>query len=184
MSSQPLKLNLGCGNAKISGCINIDIEESVKPDLVHDFARVELPYDENSIDEVYLFHTVEHIQKIYHREMFLEINRVLKDGSLFYISYPEFMKCVQGWAANRSGKREFWEMTIYGRQLYKSDFHVAIMDSVHLKGVLEECGFHNIEYKSEPDADYNTILKATKSIPYISYEELLVRDMDKMMGRL
>jgi hypothetical protein len=178
-----MKLNLGCGNTKITGCVNIDCEKSVEPDLVHNFVTNELPYEEDSIEEIYLFHTIEHIEKRYHRELFLEVNRVLQPNGLFYVAYPEFLKCAQGWASNKSGKREFWEMTIYGRQLYKSDYHVCIIDSVCLKGVLEECGFTNIEYKCETDADYNTILKATKSIPYINYEELLVRDMDRLMGR-
>jgi predicted SAM-dependent methyltransferase len=178
-----LRLNLGCGNAKIQDCINIDVEEGVKPDLVHDFCRKELPYETNSVGEVYLFHTIEHIQKIYHRELFLEVNRVLRDGGLFYLSFPEFTKCVKNWASNFRGKRDFWEHTIYGLQRYKSDFHVCIIDSLALKGVLEECGFHGIEYKSEPNEEWNTVFKATKSIPYISYEELVMRDMNVSMGR-
>ena len=166
-----MRLNLGCGNIKISDCINIDIEKSVEPDLVHDFSREELPYD------------TEHIQRIFHREMFLEINRVLKTQGLFYLSYPEFSKCLNNWLSNHLGKRDFWEATIYGSQRYKSDFHVCAIDSTELMGVLTESGFHNIECKPERNEQYNTVLKATKSIPYISYEELIVRDTNLLMGR-
>ena len=178
-----MKLNLGCGNVKIPDCVNIDVESSVQPDLVHDFAREELPYDTESVDEVYLFHTIEHIQRIFHREMFLEVNRVLKTGGIFYLSYPEFSKCVHNWLSNHHGKRDFWEATIYGSQRYKSDFHVCIIDSTELMGVLTESGFHGIECKPERNEPYNTVLKATKSIPYISYEELVVRDTNLLMGR-
>jgi hypothetical protein len=173
--SQPLiKLNLGCGQSKIDGCVNIDVEESCKPDLVHDFTKKQLPYEDKSIEEVYLFHTIEHISKRYHASIFDEVFRVLRVGGLFYLSYPEFTKCVSNWLQNKYGKREFWEATIYGRQLYPSDFHVCILDPNELGLRLESSGFTKIVHKSEPREDYNTITACERGLhPYVKYEKVI-----------
>ena len=174
MPSDLVRLNLGCGSNKIEGCINIDIEKSCKPDLVHDFTKNALPYDDKSVEEVYLFHTIEHISKRYHNAMFDEIFRVLRIGGKFYISYPEFTKCVSNWLENKYGKREFWEATIYGRQLYPSDFHVCILDPSGLAMRLEASGFMDIMHKPEPLEPYNTITVCTRGVhPYVKYEQLI-----------
>ena len=175
-------LNLGCGNNKIEGTINVDCEESLKPDVVCNFVKG-LPYEDDEVDEIYLFHTIEHIEKRLHRELFLEINRVLKPNGLFFLSFPEFTKCVENWSRNYKGRREFWEQTIFGRQLYESDYHVCIIDSLELKNQLEETGFHSIEYKSEPDEPWNTIFKCYCGDPYISYERLLLMDIEKITAK-
>jgi hypothetical protein len=148
--SQPLiKLNLGCGQSKIDGCVNIDVEESCKPDLVHDFTKKQLPYEDKSIEEVYLFHTIEHISKRYHASIFDEVFRVLRVGGLFYLSYPEFTKCV-------------------------SNCHVCILDPNELGLRLESSGFTKIVHKSEPREDYNTITACERGLhPYVKYEKVI-----------
>ena len=60
-----LKLNLGSGSNKIDGFINIDLNPDNKPDLVANILEP-LPYNDGSIDEIVLFHTIEHIQKRLH----------------------------------------------------------------------------------------------------------------------
>lgn len=177
---KPLSLNLGCGSAKISGCVNIDIEASCKPDLVHDFTKKQLPYPDNSVEEVYLFHTIEHISKRLHRPILQEIHRVLKINAPFWVSYPEFSKIIENWKTNKRGLRQFWEATIYGRQLYPSDYHVCIMDSFELKQLLSEVGFVQIVSESESTEDYNTVTTCLKGIPYITYEELIAKSTSEM----
>lgn len=166
------KLNLGCGQNKIEGCINIDVEESVKPDLVADFRR-NLPYTDNDIDTVYLFHVIEHIEECHHRNILEEIYRVLKPNGLFYISYPEFVKVAQNYIDNKRGLRDFWKKVIYGRQLYKSDYHVALMDTKYFVQLLEEVGFHEIRHKPEHIDDFNTVIRCSKGNKPQNYEDLV-----------
>ena len=64
-----MKLNLGCGNKKRKGYLNCDISEEVHPDKIIDL-RKRLPFKEDSIEEVYLSHILEH---------FLEPLRILKE---------------------------------------------------------------------------------------------------------
>lgn|ERR1035437_3675140 len=171
------KLNLGCGANKIKGFINIDIEPSVKPDLICNFITQKLPYRKNSIGEVLLYHTIEHINKCYHISVLAEIFRVLKPGGLFYISYPEFLKCVKNWRTNYRGRKAFWEATIFGRGLYLADFHVCIMNTPDFVKLLEDCGFIEIQSKPEPTDTFNTMVCCKKGLAIPNYEDLLQRDM-------
>lgn len=176
-SPKIINLNLGCGSNKIEGCINIDVEKSCNPDICVDFVNQKLPFPKQSVSEVYLFHTIEHIRKLHHSRIFDEIYRVLKIGGKLYVSYPEFLKCVQNWKSNHAGNRDFWEKTLYGRQLYPSDYHVCIMDPQELRLVLMASGFLNIQHTPEPKETFNTITVATRSdTKYTSYEELLAND--------
>jgi predicted SAM-dependent methyltransferase len=174
------KLNLGCGSTKIKGCINIDAEKKCKPDRVHNFLKGPLPFRKNYADEVYLFHTIEHIRKIFHRTILREIHRVLKPDGIFMVSYPEFLRCVENWAINKDEQKPFWEMTIFGRQLYPSDHHVCIMDSRDFVQTLLEIGFKDIKITPEPDQNFNTIISCKKGTPFISYEEALSKDMNRI----
>jgi predicted SAM-dependent methyltransferase len=174
-------LNLGCGSAKIDGCINIDSEISCKPDLVLDFTSKPLPFEANSVKQVYFFHTIEHITKRLHRAILSEIHRVLEMNGNFYVSYPEFIKCAENWKANKGGLKPFWEATIFGRQLYASDYHVALMDSFELEGLLREIGFTHIRSVPEEGEEFNTITACRKGEPYIPYERLIASDMTSMI---
>ena len=78
-----VKLNLGCGYAKLEGYVNIDNREEVEPDLVCDLLKG-LPYEDNSVDEVRAYDFLEHIPaggKVV--EVIEEIYRVLKPDGVF-----------------------------------------------------------------------------------------------------
>lgn len=156
-----LRLNLGCGSNKIDGCVNVDVNPDLNPDLVADFTKT-LPFDSNSVDAVYFFHVIEHIPKTQHQSVLYEISRILKPGCSLYMSYPEFLKCVECYKENRYGKRDFWEATIYGRQLYPSDTHVALMDTPFVIRKLKALGFYDIVSKPEPVEDWNTTISCKK----------------------
>ncbi len=173
-------LNLGCGKRKIPSTdenevINLDVEASVEPDIVANFIE-NIPFPDSEFDEVYLFHTIEHIQKKFHVSVFLEIRRVLKQGGILYLSYPEFSVICKYWLENFRGDREFWEKTVFGRQLYPSDHHVCAADSVEMTLLLESCGFKDIAFKPEP-REYNTILKAIACDPPMTRERLVFEEV-------
>lgn len=57
-----LRLNIGCGPYKKSGYVNIDKNSIWNPDIVMD-VRKEFPYKDNSIDEIWASHFIEHLDK-------------------------------------------------------------------------------------------------------------------------
>ena len=127
-----MKLNLGCGNSKLEGYINIDCDETVKPDQVINICSF-LPWETDSIEKILFLHTIEHLEKRLYPTIFSELHRILQPDGLLILAYPEFEKCARNWLENTHGKRDFWEMTIYGRQSCPSDFHVSIMNTVEIK---------------------------------------------------
>ena len=100
-----LKLNLGCGALKMEGFVNIDIRESVNPDLVCDVAEG-LPYEDGSVDYVLAKDFLEHI--IPDKVIFVieEIWRVLKHDGGFESFTPD---CEHGQGAFQDPThRSFW----------------------------------------------------------------------------
>lgn len=174
-----LKLNVACGSNKIPGYINIDAEESNKPDQVIDILKV-FPYNTDSVDEILFFHAIEHIPEKNHVQILQQFHRALKPNGYLYISYPEFTKVATNYINNYRGMRDFWKNTIYGLQRYPGDAHVALMDTKYFIQTLQECGFWNIEYKPEQNEPYNTILRCQKGLVPNNYEDLLT-DLTKAL---
>lgn len=173
---KPIRLNIGCGDNKIEGFINIDGYPGVKPDILLDIMNCPLPYKDGTVEEVVLFHCIEHIPEKLHVQVLGEIFRVLKAGGKFVISYPEFLKCVEAYKANLRGQREFFRATIYGRQSHVGDFHVSLMDTRFFKQVLKRAGFQ-IEKVCEEQEPYNTVVQCTKQKAWVKREDLLKREI-------
>ena len=172
-----LRLNLGCGKAHYEGFVNIDKEESVKPDLLLDFVTQSFPYEDNSVEDVYFIHTIEHIEEKYHFSILSEIWRVLIPDGQLMVAYPEFSRCAMNYINNYRGRKEFWKHTIYGRQLYPSDFHVSLMDTKEFVNLLEAVGFNRISYDSEPGGEsHNTVVLCYKNAQRPINREDLIRN--------
>lgn len=163
-----IKLNLGCGAAVYEGYINVDVDKQIldnkEPGIKECWdLKKRFPLADGIAEEILLIHTIEHIEKKHHESLFLECHRVLCKGGLLVLAYPEFKVCAKYYIENKRGQRDFWERTIYGRQLYPSDFHVSLMDTDELLVTLTQCGFKNIQFAAEPiPNENNTILKCTK----------------------
>ena len=56
-----MKLNLGCGDIKSEGWVNVDKYDSFDADAVHDLEVIPWPFDDNSCDEISLIHVLEHL---------------------------------------------------------------------------------------------------------------------------
>lgn len=169
-------LNLGCGSSKITGATNVDVNPITKCELVFDIKKP-FPLADESYDKVYLFHTIEHIEKSYRFAVLREIHRVLKTDGEFIVSYPEFSKILQNWLDNKNSDRPFWEATIYGRQLYVGDYHYCAMHTPEFIEHLNALGFIVEKHFPEPAEDCNTVVKCIKSVPLPTYEEILYREV-------
>lgn len=166
------KLNLGCGNTKLKGYVNVDIDPGVNPDFVMDICAF-FPFDDNQFEEVLFLHTIEHIEKRWHPTILAEIRRILKEDGRLILGYPEFEECAKNYLSNYRGKRDFWEATIFGRQATKEDFHVCAMNSAEVKDTLLSVGFDKIKIRSEINNPEYTVVIATKGVPRITYAEFM-----------
>jgi predicted SAM-dependent methyltransferase len=83
------KLNIGCGSDLIPGWINLDQNASNGVTLCFDLdsiPRVALPLDENSIDEIFASHIIEHLRSPL--EVFEELWRIAAPGCQMIIRVP------------------------------------------------------------------------------------------------
>lgn len=165
-------LNIGCGAAKLNHAWNIDAAGENHPDDVVNIVTG-LPYENESFATALMFHCIEHIPKKFHVRVLSEIHRVLEPEGSFFISYPEFYHCAHNYFDNFQGKRDFWEATIYGRQLNEYDAHVALMDTPFFTQVLQRVGFKVISSAAEPGEAWNTHLCLEKIEPQKTYEDVL-----------
>lgn len=92
----PTRLDLACGQNKQEGFFGIDVQPTDDTDLVLDLLRFPWPFDDDSVEEVYSSHWVEHIP--HWRPWFGEIDglllvmdeiwRVCKDQAQVRIVHP------------------------------------------------------------------------------------------------
>lgn len=171
-------LNIGSGERKLEDCINIDCEASLSPDLVCDVRKEPLPYEDSSVDEIWMIHSLEHIEMYYWEKIFKEFARVLKPNGILLLAYPEFKECSKRFLSDSGGQRGFWRSTLYGRQLYPSDYHVVPMHSPEIKDILETYKFYRVAYGPESEHEpHNTVLVARRNPEHITREEQIVKEL-------
>lgn len=157
-----IRLNIGCGETKLKGFINIDVEKKVKPDLVFNIKKYRLPFKDGSITQINCIHNIEHIEFKFWDYILNEFYRVLKLNGRLILAYPEFERVAENFIKNANGMKDFWRATLYGRQLYRGDYHVTPVVTKDLIQQLFKIGFDEIKHSPEADEPYNTFLMAKK----------------------
>lgn len=85
-----MKLNLGCGQNKADGYVNVDRAPAANPDVLANLEEFPWPFDESSVDEVVLNHVIEHLGRDpdVFIGIFQELYRVCKGGAQIKIAVP------------------------------------------------------------------------------------------------
>lgn len=86
--NERIVIELGCGPNKVTGVIGVDKFQDKNVDIVADIEKG-LPFlPDNSIDELFSRHVLEHIENLEH--LIKEIYRVLKPGGIHRAIVPHF----------------------------------------------------------------------------------------------
>jgi len=88
--SHMTKLNLGAGEFRKEGYINVDWSPLHKPDVLHDLNLLPYPFADSSVDEIFASHILEHLDKPF--EVMREYHRILRPGGLLIIKVPHFSR--------------------------------------------------------------------------------------------
>lgn len=85
-----MKLNLGCGDKKMPGWVNVDSVPDCQPDMVVDLEKFPWPWPDNSVEEILLSHVLEHLGET--RDTYLgiikEMYRVCRHDARIRIMVP------------------------------------------------------------------------------------------------
>lgn len=141
------KLHLGCGNKILKGWINIDIlpiecgeEEKC---IVHDIVFMKDLFDDESIDEIYACHVLDHLSRNKELDKALaEWNRILRPGGILRVAVSDFEKVVKMYNEGLDLER-LWGFIVGGHK-NEYDKHGCVFDFNTLRRYLEKHGFVNV----------------------------------------
>jgi SAM-dependent methyltransferase len=81
-------LNLGCGDFKKEGYINLDFNKNFNPDVVHDLNKFPYPFQANEFDLVEAYQCLEHLNNLV--RVMEEIYRITKNKARIIIEVPHY----------------------------------------------------------------------------------------------
>jgi ubiquinone/menaquinone biosynthesis C-methylase UbiE len=84
---------LGCGNKNKHGFIGVDSFDCEAVDVIADLTY-DLPFEDSSIDEIWMDNVIEHMQDI--PRLMKELQRICRNGALITIFTPHFAS-VDSW---------------------------------------------------------------------------------------
>ncbi|MBK3736296.1 hypothetical protein GAY29_24985 [Azospirillum brasilense] len=85
-----LKLNLGCGDTRLPGYVNVDKYGTFGPDIQADLEAVPWPFETNSVADIQLIHALEHMGQTTGQflNIMTEMHRVCRHGARITIKVP------------------------------------------------------------------------------------------------
>lgn len=96
LASGEVRLNLGCGDKKLPGYINVDYAPSrkgVTPDILLDLRK--LTFQDATVDEILSVHVIEHFYYWEAEGLLKEWARVLKSGGRLVLECPNILSAAQ-----------------------------------------------------------------------------------------
>jgi len=148
-----MKIDIGGGEHPKEGFVNVDKYYKfavIKADILN------LPFGNNSIEEVYSKHTLEHLSKKEVKLALKEVYRILEPKAKFTVIVPDAEWCMEKWLKdkNKLGRAMDW---IFGGQSYEGDLHKIAFTMDILIFLLEEAGFKIINKKTYLDFDFQAL---------------------------
>lgn len=103
VENQIIKLDLGCGKrpeghwTRVAGFTGVDIANIEGVDVVHDLTVFPYPWADNSVDEIFNSHFIEHLTGEEQIKFFNECYRILKPGGKMQCIAPYYnsVRCWQ-----------------------------------------------------------------------------------------
>ena len=163
-------LNLGCGGNIVSGFINADFYRGFRfwrknkrnLEWQLDF-RYPLKCDDNIFNGIYSEHTLEHLYPDQALSLLIELNRILKKGSIIRLTVPDIKKYINFYNKEYENiDSDSFKKYATGcsaiRNITQNYFHVSAWDFEELERYLKQAGFRDIKEKSVNDGDDHELL--------------------------
>jgi predicted SAM-dependent methyltransferase len=142
-----IKLHLGCGTKHLEGYTNIDIRYLPGVDEVNNI-RFLRNYKENSVDEIYACHVLEHFGRWEYKDVLKRWFEILKPGGKLRLAVPNFSAVCSYYI--KTGDLESIMGLLYGGQDYDENYHYVTFDFNSLSNDLRSIGYKTIlEWNTE-----------------------------------
>jgi len=164
-----MKLHLGCGKKYIGNeWIHIDIQKFNHIDYQIDIRNLDI-FKNESIDEIYICHVLEHFPRNELENILSEWYRVLKVGGMLRIAVPDFESVCNLYKSGMDIEK-FYGL-VSGGQKNEYDFHYHIFDEKSLSSMMYKIGFSKVvryDWKDFLPSDYDDYSKAY--IPHLDFQ--------------
>jgi glycosyltransferase involved in cell wall biosynthesis/ADP-heptose:LPS heptosyltransferase len=148
-ADKTMRLHLGCGNIKVPGFINVDIDPTLPAVDVVDDIRELNHFNKNSASLIYACHVLEHFANDKVLPVLRRWHEVLEPGGELRISVPDIDRIVtiyyKNWKHFQTPPNTPWIGLLYGGQGDRYDFHKTGFNFTYLKYLLQQAGFTEIE---------------------------------------
>jgi predicted SAM-dependent methyltransferase/acetyltransferase-like isoleucine patch superfamily enzyme len=142
-----IALNLGSATIDIEGYVNVDERDLINIDVVSDVRK--LPFDSDTVDEIYAAHLIEHFTtEDIQRALLPHWKDILKAGGKLTVIVPNIQFMMGKVVAGEQSFDDFKEV-VFGGQEYSGDFHYSMFNTENLRCMLQDAGFVNIETIAE-----------------------------------
>lgn len=150
-----VRLHLGCGGMRWRDFLNVDLHPHPEgrkdssrsgcvADVFADMRHLGLPDD--SVDEIFTSHTVDHFVRWEAVDMLADWHRMLKPGGLLVMEMADFVRCILWLFLPGRCKHSLALSQFYGNQWDRLDFetHRYLWSAREMKRELLEIGFSRV----------------------------------------
>lgn len=164
-----MKLHIGCGDKYLEGFKHYDARKiSDKIDYIGNADDLSI-FSDNSIEEIYACHILEHFKRHEVDNVLKEWNRVLIPYGILRVAVPDF-EAIVGYYNDTGDVYKIMGL-LYGGQNYEYNFHYVCFDYKSMSERLSNAGFENIrryEWREFLPPDYDDFSRAY--LPHMDFE--------------
>ena len=122
------KLNLGCGEFKKDGYLNVDFVAGAGPDLCHNLNDLPYPFADNQFVQIEADHLLEHLNDPF--AVMTELYRIAADGARIIIRVPHFSRGFTHAQHNHGFDVSF---PLYFNPAFKGGYQGVSFELVHMR---------------------------------------------------
>jgi predicted SAM-dependent methyltransferase len=136
------RVNLGCGEWKLDGYVNVDSDPRVSPDVCRDAVDYLAEQPDASVDEAYAGHFLEHLEREDGLTVLRELRRALRPGGIVGVVVPDTFEIMRRVCYGELDLDEACELYFYST--VQPSRHRWSYDERTLARALREAGFEVI----------------------------------------
>lgn len=161
ITSNTIKLNLGCGSDIKAGFFNIDIRTLTGVDFVADITNIDDLVQNGTVEEINAYDVLEHFPCVLVPRILRNWVVKLKPRGKIIIRVPDLGKIL---TCFKNGELTIFESQrlVFGGQLHEFDYHKAGFTQGMLEGLLIGAGCSEIIQVVRDPGDHNVTLVALR----------------------